>query len=177
LPLPAQAFLFTIAGSFTAAAPGAILMPSTTIPDFELPATGGQRFRLSAFAGHSFIIYFYPKDNTPGCTDEGVQFRDLYQSFLDAGYQIIGVSRDSVKSHENFKKKMNFPFDLLSDEEEIACAIFGVMKMKNMYGKQVRGVERSTFVIGADGAILKEWRGIKVPGHAQAVLDYVKANS
>ncbi|HVK53713.1 MAG TPA: peroxiredoxin [Burkholderiales bacterium] len=150
-------------------------MPSDTLPDFELPATGGQRFKLSAFEGHPFIIYFYPKDNTPGCTDEGAQFRDLHEEFLQAGYQIFGISRDSIKSHEGFKKKMNFPFDLLSDEEEMACGIFGVMKMKNMYGKKVRGVERSTFIIDRSGAVAKEWRGVKVPGHAQAVLDYVKA--
>jgi thioredoxin-dependent peroxiredoxin len=150
-------------------------MPSDSLPDFELAATGGQRFRLSAFEGHPFIIYFYPKDNTPGCTDEGAQFRDLYPEFVKAGYHIFGVSRDSLKSHEGFKKKMNFPFELLSDEDETVCNIFGVMKMKNMYGKQVRGVERSTFVIGKDGAVVKEWRGVKVPGHAQEVLDHLKS--
>jgi thioredoxin-dependent peroxiredoxin len=150
-------------------------MSSDTLPDFELPATGGQRFKLSVFEGHPFIIYFYPKDNTPGCTDEGAQFRDLHEEFLQAGYRVFGVSRDSIKSHEGFKKKMNFPFDLLSDEEEMACGIFGVMKIKNMYGKKVRGVERSTFIIDRSGAVAKEWRGVKVPGHAQAVLDYVKA--
>lgn len=145
------------------------------LPDFEVPATGGQRFKLSAFQGHPLIIYFYPKDNTPGCTDEGEQFRDLHPQFLEAGYQIFGASRDSIKSHEGFKKKMNFPFDLLADEDEMACNIFGVMKMKNMYGKQVRGVERSTFVIDRDGAIAREWRGVKVPGHGQEVLAYVKS--
>jgi peroxiredoxin Q/BCP len=150
-------------------------MPSTPLPDFELPATGGQRFKLSAFHGYPFIIYFYPKDNTPGCTEEGVQFRDLHGEFLKAGFQVFGVSRDSMKSHEGFKEKMNFPFDLLSDEEETACNIFGVIKMKNMYGKQVRGVERSTFVIDKDGAITKEWRGVKVPGHVREVLDYVES--
>ena len=151
-------------------------MPNDPLQDFELPATGGRRFKLSTFQGHPFIIYFYPKDNTPGCTDEGAQFRDLYEDFLKAGYQVFGVSRDSIKSHEGFKKKMNFPFDLLSDEDETACTIFGVMKMKNMYGKQVRGIERSTFVIGKDDAIVKEWRGVKVPGHVKEVLDYVKSS-
>jgi len=150
-------------------------MLNTQLPDFELPATGGQRFQRSAFEGYPFIIYFYPKDNTPGCTEEGGQFRDLYAAFLKAGYQVFGVSRDSIKSHESFKKKMNFPFELLSDEEEMVCNIFGVMKMKNMYGKQVRGIERSTFVIDKNGAIAKAWRGVKVPGHVQEVLDYVKS--
>src|SRR4051812_9295686 len=103
-------------------------MPSTQLPDFELPATGGQLFRLSAFQGYPFIIYFYPKDNTPGCTDEGAQFRDSHQEFLNVGYQVFGVSRDSIKSHEGFKQKMNFPFELLSDEEETVCNIFRVMK-------------------------------------------------
>ncbi len=150
-------------------------MPSAPLPDFELPATGGQRFRLSAFKGHPFILYFYPKDNTPGCTDESAQFRDLYPQFLDAGYQIFGVSRDSIRSHEGFKKKMQLPFDLLSDEDETACGIFAVIKMKNMYGKQVRGVERSTFVIDRDGAVARQWRGVKVLGHAQEVLNHVKS--
>jgi len=150
-------------------------MPSTPLPDFELPATGGQRFKLSAFEGYPFIIYFYPKDNTPGCTDEGAQFRDLHQEFANAGYQVFGVSRDSIKSHEGFKNKMNFPFDLLSDEDETVCNIFGVMKTKNMYGKKVRGVERSTFVIDKNGIISKEWRGVKVAGHVQEVLNYVKS--
>ena len=151
-------------------------MPSAPLQDFELPTTGGQRFKLSAFQGHPFIIYFYPKDNTPGCTDEGAQFRDQYEDFLAAGYQVFGVSRDSIKLHEGFKKKMNFPFELLSDEDETACNIFAVMKLKNMYGKQVRGNERSTFVIGKDGTIAKEWRGVKVPGHVRDVLDYVKSS-
>ncbi len=149
-------------------------MPSAPLPDFELPATGGQRFRLSAFKGHPFILYFYPKDNTPGCTDESAQFRDLYPQFLDAGYQIFGVSRDSIRSHEGFKKKMQLPFDLLADEDETACGIFGVMKMKNMYGKQVRGVERSTFVIDGAGKLRKQWRGVKVPNHVDQVLAFVQ---
>ena len=144
------------------------------LPDFELPATGNQRFQLSAFAGHPFVLYFYPRDDTPGCTDEGAQFRDLHDEFRKAGIAVFGISRDSVASHEKFRKKMGFPFELLSDPEEKACAIFGVMKMKNMYGRQVRGVERSTFVIDRKGRIAKEWRGVKVPGHAQAVLDFVK---
>ena len=144
------------------------------LPDFELPATGSQRFQLSAFAGHPFVLYFYPRDDTPGCTVEGTQFRDLHAEFQKAGIAVFGISRDSVASHEKFKTKMGFPFELLSDPEEKACEVFGVMKMKNMYGRQVRGVERSTFVIDRKGRVAKEWRGVKVPGHAQAVLDFVR---
>jgi peroxiredoxin Q/BCP len=145
-----------------------------SLPDFELPATGNQRFQLSAFRGHPFVLYFYPRDDTPGCTVEGSQFRDLHGEFLRAKVAVFGISRDSVASHEKFRAKMAFPFELLSDPGEKACALFGVMKMKNMYGKQVRGVERSTFVIDREGRIAREWRGVKVPGHAQEVLDYVR---
>ena len=149
------------------------------VADFSLPATGDGSFRLSeSLSGakvKSLVLYFYPKDNTPGCTTEGQQFRDLHAQFTKAGCLVFGVSRDSLKSHENFKAKMAFPFELLSDTEEKACSLFGVMKMKNMYGKQVRGIERSTFVLDRNRVILKEWRGIKVPGHAQEVLDFVKA--
>ena len=148
---------------------------SAPLPDFELNATGSQRFQLSAFAGHPFVLYFYPKDDTPGCTDEGLQFRELHDEFRKSGFTIFGISRDTVASHEKFKAKMSFPFELLSDPEEKACALFGVMKMKNMYGKKVRGIERSTFIIDKDGAIAKEWRGVKVAGHAQEVLDAAKA--
>src|SRR5437868_4617421 len=147
-----------------------------SLPDFELPATGQQRFQLSAFSGHPFVLYFYPRDDTPGCTDEGIQFRDLHDEFRKLKVAVFGVSRDSLASHEKFKKKMSFPFELLSDPEERACGIFDVVKMKNMYGRQVRGVVRSTFVIDRDGRIAREWRGVKVPGHAQEVLDYVKSS-
>jgi peroxiredoxin Q/BCP len=143
-------------------------------PDFEIPATGGKTFRLSSAKGKTFVLYFYPKDNTPGCTTEGQQFRDLHSQFSKLGCDIYGVSRDSMKSHENFKAKMNFPFDLLSDADEIACKLFDVIKMKNMYGKKVRGIERSTFVVDARGMVRKEWRGVKVPGHVQEVLEFVK---
>jgi len=146
-----------------------------SLPDFELPATGNQRFQLSAFKGHPFVLYFYPRDDTPGCTVEGQQFRDLHDRFRAAKVAVFGISRDSVASHERFKAKMGFPFELLSDAGEEACSAFGVMKMKNMYGKQVRGIERSTFVIDRQGRIAREWRGVKVPGHAQEVLDYVKS--
>ena len=145
------------------------------VPDFELPATGNQRFRLSAFKGHPFILYFYPKDNTPGCTDEGRQFRDLHAEFVGAGWAVFGISRDSVASHERFRQKMAFPFELLSDADEVACAIFGVIRMKSMYGKKVRGIERSTFAIDRDGRIAREWRGVKVPGHAAEVLAFAKS--
>jgi peroxiredoxin Q/BCP len=149
-------------------------MPGKSVKDFSLPSTGGT-FRLSALRGSTVVLYFYPRDNTPGCTTEGMQFRDLHRKFVEAGAQVFGVSRDSMKSHENFKAKMKFPFELLSDAEEKACAQFGVIKMKNMYGRKVRGIERSTFVIDQTGALAREWRGVKVPGHAQEVLDFAKA--
>ena len=127
------------------------------VPDFSAPATGGQTFRLSAAAGKPLVLYFYPKDSTPGCTEEGRQFAALYGEFRKYDCTIYGVSRDSIRSHENFKAKMNFPFDLLSDEDEGLCNMFDVIKMKNMYGKQVRGIERSTFVIDAGGTVRGEW--------------------
>lgn len=145
------------------------------VPDFELPATGSRRFRLTALRGAPLVLYFYPKDATPGCTDEGLQFKALYEQFCHLKCTILGISRDSIASHERFKGKMEFPFDLLSDEEEKACNLFGVMKQKNMYGKQVRGIERSTFVIDTVGCLRREWRGVSVPGHAQEVLDFVKS--
>lgn len=149
-------------------------MLDTKIPDFSLPATGGQTFSLAAQAGKLVVIYFYPKDSTPGCTTEGQQFRDLHDQFAAVNAIILGISRDSVKSHENFKAKQSFPFELGSDSDEAVCNLFAVMKMKNMYGKQVRGIERSTFVIDRNGFLRREWRGVKVPGHAQEVLDFVK---
>jgi len=150
-------------------------MANQTVKDFELPATGGKSFTLSGCKASILVLYFYPKDNTPGCTTEGQNFRDAYAGFKKAGAEIYGISRDSMKSHENFKAKMEFPFDLLSDEEEKVCSQFGVMKMKNMYGRQVRGIERSTFVLDSHRVIIREWRGLKVPGHVQEVLDFVKA--
>jgi peroxiredoxin Q/BCP len=149
-------------------------MAAKKVDDFSLPSTGGT-FTLSEHRGHPVVLYFYPKDNTPGCTMEGEQFRDLYKRFAKAGAVVVGVSRDSLKSHQNFKAKMNFPFDLLADVEEKLCTQFGVIKMKNMYGKQVRGIERSTFLIGPTGQLVTEWRKVKVDGHAQVVLDTVKA--
>jgi len=143
------------------------------VKDFEAPSTEGT-FRLSDHAGHPVVLYFYPRDNTPGCTTEGQQFRDLYPQFAKIGAIVAGVSRDSLKSHENFRTKMAFPFPLLSDADEALCTQFDVIKMKNMYGKQVRGIERSTFVIDASGKLAREWRGVKVPGHAREVLEFVK---
>ena len=143
------------------------------VKNFEAASTDGT-FKLSDHSGHPVVLYFYPKDNTPGCTTEGMQFRDLYPKFAKLGAVVAGVSRDSLKSHENFKSKMGFPFPLLSDADEALCNQFGVIKMKNMYGKKVRGIERSTFVIDGAGKLAKEWRGVKVPGHAEQVLEFVK---
>lgn len=148
-------------------------MLDTKIPDFSLPATSEQIFSLASQAGKIVVVYFYPKDSTPGCTTEAQQFRDLYEQFVAVDAVLLGISRDSVKSHENFKNKQSLPFELGSDNDEAVCTLFGVMKMKNMYGKQVRGIERSTFVIDRDGVLRREWRGVKVPGHAQEVLDFV----
>jgi peroxiredoxin Q/BCP len=147
-------------------------MPQPKIADFTLSATGGGTFQLSKAKSKHVVLYFYPKDNTPGCTTEGQQFADLHKQFQKAGVEVYGVSRDSLKSHENFKTKMAFPFDLLSDEDEEVCTLFGVIKMKNMYGRQVRGIERSTFVLDRNGTVRREWRGVKVPGHAKEVLDF-----
>lgn len=149
-------------------------MATLTVTDFTLPATGGGTFQLAKAAAEILVLYFYPKDNTPGCTTEGLQFRDLHREFLKAGAEVYGISRDSLKSHESFKTKMKFPFELLSDEDERICQQFGVLKMKNLYGRQVRGIERSTFVLDGKRAIRREWRGVKVPGHAKEVLDFVK---
>jgi peroxiredoxin Q/BCP len=147
---------------------------SKSVKDFSLPSTGGGAFRLSEHRGKKLVLYFYPKDNTPGCTVEGGDFRDRHKEFGKAGAEVFGVSRDSMQSHESFKAKMKFPFELLSDAEEELCAQFGVIKMKNMYGKKVRGIERSTFVLDGEGRLAREWRGVKVPGHVEEVLNFVK---
>jgi len=144
------------------------------VPDFSAASTGGE-FKLSACKGSTVVLYFYPKDNTPGCTTEGQDFAALHAKFAKAGALVLGVSRDSLKSHAGFKAKMGFPFELLSDPDEALCTLFDVMKMKNMYGKQVRGIERSTFIIDAAGKLVREWRGVKVPGHAEEVLAAVGA--
>ena len=144
-------------------------------PEFSLPATSARQISLSELRGKIVVIYFYPKDNTPGCTNESKDFAALNDEFSAAGCEIFGISRDSIKSHENFKAKLELPFDLISDTDEVACEAFGVMKMKNMYGKQVRGIERSSFVIDAEGRIAREWRAVKVPGHAAEVLSFVQS--
>jgi len=144
------------------------------VQNFSLEGTSNLQFNLKDFAGKNIIIYFYPKDSTPGCTNEGIDFKDLYESFINLNTKIFGISRDSLKSHENFKAKYNFPFELLSDPDEVACQLFDVIKMKNMYGKQVRGIERSTFIINIQGELIQEWRGVKVNGHVVEVLDFIK---
>jgi len=149
-------------------------MVGKKVADFTAAATGGP-FKLSAHKGHPVVLYFYPKDNTPGCTTEGADFRDLHEQFAKLGAVIAGVSRDSLKSHESFKAKMDFPFELISDDDETLCSQFDVIKVKNMYGKKVRGIERSTFLIDGSGALAREWRGVKVPGHAEEVLAALKA--
>ena len=151
------------------------MLENLPVPDFSVPSTSGKTFTLSAKQGHSVVIYFYPKDDTPGCTTEGANFRDLIAEFTALDCVIVGVSRDTIVSHEKFKAKMTFPFELLADTDETMCTMFGVMKMKNMYGKQVRGVERSTFLIDKAGVLKREWRGVKVPGHVDEVLAAVKA--
>jgi len=150
-------------------------MPAAKIADFTLPATGGSPFTLSAHAGRVVVLYFYPKDNTPGCTTETAGFRDRHDAFARAGAVVAGVSRDSLRSHEGFKAKLGLPFELLSDADEVLCSRFGVIKMKKMYGKEVRGIERSTFVIDRHGRLAREWRGVKVPGHVDEVLAAVEA--
>jgi thioredoxin-dependent peroxiredoxin len=144
------------------------------VPDFSAPSTGNTTFKLSATRGSKVVLYFYPKDNTPGCTQQGSDFRDQYNDFSRAKCQIYGISRDSLKSHEGFKAKMKFPFELLADEDETVCKLFDVIKMKNMYGRKVRGIVRSTFVVDEKGVLAREWRGVKVPGHVQEVLNFVK---
>lgn len=147
------------------------------LSDIVLPTSGGGQFKLSEYRGRWLVLYFYPKDSTPGCTTEGLDFAALHKQFLAANAVVAGVSRDSVKSHDNFCTKQGFPFPLISDADEKLCTQFDVIHMKNMYGKQVRGVVRSTFLIGPDGTLRQEWRGVKVAGHAQAVLDALRALS
>ncbi|MFA5940264.1 MAG: peroxiredoxin [Sinimarinibacterium sp.] len=151
------------------------LQVGDAVPDLTLPATGGQDISLRAFKGKALVVYFYPKDNTPGCTQEGQDFRDLHTEFQKAGAVILGVSRDSVRSHENFAAKFEFPFPLLSDSAEKACAAFDVIREKSLYGKKYIGVDRSTFLFDAKGRLREVWRGVKVKNHAQLVLDAIRA--
>lgn len=140
------------------------------VPDFSLPSTGDKEFRLSAQRGRACVIYFYPKDNTPGCTAEAGQFRDLHAQFAGRGCAIVGISRDSLRSHEGFKAKLGLPFELLADVDGMVCRQFDVIKAKKLYGKEVQGIERSTFLIDASGRVRREWRGIRADGHASEVL-------
>jgi len=147
---------------------------SNAAPDFEVPATSDRTIKLSDFKGKNVVLYFYPKDNTPGCTLEGQNFRDRIQEFEKLNTVVLGVSRDSVRTHENFKAKQEFPFDLLADPDENLCSLFDVIKLKNMYGKKVRGIERSTFLIDKQGNVAFEWRKVKVKGHVEEVLGKVR---
>lgn len=145
-----------------------------SVPDFSAAMTGTKPFKLADYLGKKIVFYFYPKDNTPGCTTESLQFRELHAGFSAANCVVFGISRDSLRSHEGFKSKLELPFELISDADEAVCALFDVIVMKSMYGKQVRGIERSTFVIDAAGVLVKEWRGVKVPGHVTEVLEFVE---
>jgi thioredoxin-dependent peroxiredoxin len=145
------------------------------IPEFEAKATSATDVNNTTLLGRLTVLYFYPKDNTPGCTTEAMEFRDKYKDFVKVGAVVLGVSRDNMKSHEDFKLKLELPFELIADTEEKMCHMFGVVKNKIMYGKKVKGIERSTFLIGPDGALKQEWRGLKVPGHVEEVLKAVKA--
>jgi len=145
------------------------------IPDLTLPATGGKDVRLAGFRGKPLVVYFYPKDNTPGCTQEGIDFRDLHKEFRKAGAELLGVSRDSIRSHENFAAKYKITFPLLSDGEEAACKAFSAIVEKSLYGRKYMGVDRSTFLFGADGKLKQQWRAVKVKGHAAEVLEAVKS--
>jgi len=140
------------------------------IDNFTRPSTGDQQISLGDFAGRNLVLYFYPKDSTPGCTTEGRDFTQLIEQFDSTNTSILGVSRDSIRRHENFKAKQSFAFDLLSDEDESLCRQFDVIKLKKLYGKEYLGVERSTFLIDGEGRLVREWRGVKVKGHAEEVL-------
>lgn len=145
------------------------------LPEFEAMATGGVKVSNSSHLGQAVVLYFYPKDNTPGCTVEGQQFRDLHERFTGLNTVVFGVSRDSVRSHENFRARQNFPFDLIADSDEALCRLFDVIKLKKNYGKEALGVERSTFLIDENGVLRREWRKVKTDGHAAAVLAAVEA--
>ena len=145
------------------------------LPEFEAVATGNESLSNQSLIGQTVVLYFYPKDNTPGCTTEAMEFRDKYKDFVKAGATVYGVSRDNMKSHDDFKEKLELPFELIADTEEKMCHMFGVVKNKIMYGKKVKGIERSTFLVGTDGILKQEWRVLKVAGHVEEVLKAVKA--
>ncbi|WP_417775740.1 peroxiredoxin [Stutzerimonas xanthomarina] len=145
------------------------------VPAFQAQATSDTQVNLEALKGKQVVLYFYPKDNTPGCTTQGQGFRDQHDAFVAANTVVFGVSRDSLKTHENFKAKQGFPFELISDKDERLCQLFDVIKLKKLYGKEYLGVDRSTFLIDRDGLLRQEWRGVKVPGHVEAVLQAAQA--
>lgn len=147
---------------------------NSPVPELTLEGTNNTTFSISNYVGKNLVIYFYPKDSTPGCTNESIDFKDNYDIFQKLNTEIFGISRDSLKSHEKFKAKYSFPFELLSDTDEIACNLFDVIKMKNMYGKKVRGIERSTFLINTEGKLIDEWRGVKVNGHVQELIEFLQ---
>ena len=147
---------------------------NSPVPELTLEGTNNTTFSISNYVGKNLVIYFYPKDSTPGCTNESIDFKDNYDIFQKLNTEIFGISRDSLKSHEKFKAKYSFPFELLSDADEIACNLFDVIKMKNMYGKKVRGIERSTFLINTEGKLINEWRGVKVSGHVQELIEFLQ---
>ena len=144
------------------------------IPEFDAIATNAVKVSNTSHLGQIVVLFFYPKDNTPGCTTEAMEFRDQYEAFEQAGAVVFGVSRDNMSSHDGFKEKLGLPYELIADTEEKMCHMFGVVKNKIMYGKKVKGIERSTFLIGPDGVLRQEWRGVKVAGHVDAVLQAVK---
>jgi peroxiredoxin Q/BCP len=155
--------------------PEKTVQPDRKVPEFSLPATGGDTWKLSGAAGRRLVVYFYPKDNTTGCTAEGIEFRELYQKFRRAGTEIVGVSPDTLASHEKFKAKYEFPFELLADVDRKVCRLFDVIREKSMYGRKFMGVERSTFLLDEKGVLRHEWRKVKVTGHAAAVLEAAQA--
>jgi peroxiredoxin Q/BCP len=144
------------------------------VPNFNFTATNGLNASLEDYKGKNLVLYFYPRDATPGCTTEGQNFRDAHSAFNALNAEVFGISRDSLKAHESFKAKQNFPFELISDPEEQLCQLFDVIKMKSMYGKQVRGIERSTFIIGTEGTLIQVWRKVSVKGHVEEVLNTLK---
>lgn len=145
------------------------------LPEFEAVATGGIQVSNTSHLGKTLVLYFYPKDNTPGCTKEAEAFRERHADFVAAGATVFGVCRDNMDSHNRFKEKLELPFELIADTEEKLCHMFGVVKNKIMYGRKVKGIERSTFLVNADGVLVQEWRGLKIPGHVEEVLEAVKA--
>ena len=147
------------------------IKPDSTLPDFTVQATSSKTVTLSELAGNKVVIYFYPKDHTPGCTTQGQDFRDMHEQFLAADTVVLGVSRDSLRTHENFRAKQNFPFELISDADETLCRLFDVIRQKKLYGKEYEGIERSTFLIDREGGLRGEWRKVKVPGHVAEVLE------